>query len=135
MGKHTETESPVINLVGSGTTIKGNVHANGDVRIDGTVIGAIHAKGKIVIGPTGHVEGEIICQNADFSGVVKADISVQELMMMKSTAKITGDLKVGKLAIEPGAKYSGSCNMHDPASQRPSNQPARNEEKIKEPVE
>jgi cytoskeletal protein CcmA (bactofilin family) len=134
MAKQNETESPVINLVGNGTIIKGDVRANGDVRIDGTIIGSIHAKGKVVIGTTGNVEGEIVCQSGDFSGVVKANITVSELLMMKSTAKITGDLKVGKLAIEPGARYSGNCNMQEPGV-RNVNTPIHNEEKIKQPTE
>jgi cytoskeletal protein CcmA (bactofilin family) len=134
MAKSNETESPVINLVGSGTVIKGDVRANGDIRIDGTLIGSVQAKGKVVIGNTGNVEGEIYCQSADFSGNVKANITVTELLMMKSTAKITGDLKVGKLAIEPGAKFSGTCNMQEPG-QRNDHKPVQNEERIKQPVE
>jgi cytoskeletal protein CcmA (bactofilin family) len=134
MAKSNETESPVINLVGGGTIIKGDIRANGDIRIDGTLIGSVQAKGKVVIGNTGSVEGEIYCQSADFSGVVKANITVTELLMMKATAKITGDLKVGKLAIEPGAKFSGTCNMQEPGS-RNDQKPAHNEEKIKQPVE
>jgi cytoskeletal protein CcmA (bactofilin family) len=133
MAKTNETESPVINLVGNGTIIKGDVRANGDVRIDGTLIGSIHAKGKVVIGNTGSVEGEIVCQSGDFSGVVKANITVSELLMMKASAKISGDLNVGKLAIEPGARYSGNCNMQEPGV-RNANTPAYNEEKIKQPT-
>lgn len=116
MSKNNETESPVINLVGNGTTIKGDIRANGDMRIDGTLTGSLHAKGKIVIGTTGLVEGEIVCQSGDFSGTIKANISVSDLLMIKSTANLTGDLKVGKLAVEPGAKFTGTCSMQDTAT-------------------
>jgi cytoskeletal protein CcmA (bactofilin family) len=136
MAKNNETESPAINLIGSGTIIKGDIRANGDLRIDGTLIGSIHSKGKLVIGTTGSVEGEIFCQNADFSGNVKADVTVTELLMMKATAKITGDLNIGKIAIEPGAKFSGTCNMQEPGAAE-SKKPVRNDEKVKqhEPAE
>jgi cytoskeletal protein CcmA (bactofilin family) len=129
MAKNNEAEAPVINLVGNGTVIKGDIRANGDMRIDGTVIGSVHAKGKVVIGTTGNVEGEISCQSADFSGTVKAKITVTDLLIMKATAQVTGELKVGKLAIEPGAKYSGNCSMHEggPMTSPPS---LVNEEKI-----
>ncbi len=60
------------NTIVTGTTIKGDVTASGDFRIDGTLIGSIKCKGKIVIGETGTIEGEIECQNADFSGSIKA---------------------------------------------------------------
>jgi cytoskeletal protein CcmA (bactofilin family) len=133
MAKSNEAEAPVINLVGNGTVIKGDIRANGDMRIDGTLIGSVQAKGKVVIGTTGNVEGEISCQSADFSGTVKANITVIDLLIMKSTAQVTGELKVGKLAIEPGAKYSGNCSMHD-AGPRSSHPPLVNEEKPKEPA-
>ncbi|MFH1159890.1 MAG: polymer-forming cytoskeletal protein [bacterium] len=111
MAKTKETEMPSINLLGSGTTVKGDIRLNGDFRIDGTLIGTIDCKGKIVVGSSGIIEGEIVCQNADFSGQVKASVKVTELLSLKETARFTGDIVTNKLAIEPGAKFSGSCQM------------------------
>ena len=112
MAKPIEIDSSSINILGAGTIVKGDITANGDFRIDGTLNGTITAKGKLVIGATGSVEGEISCQNADFSGNVKANITVQELLALKSTAKLTGNIIVNKLSIEPGAQFSGSCSMN-----------------------
>ena len=112
MAKPIEIDSSSINILGAGTIVKGDIIANGDFRIDGTLNGTISAKGKLVIGATGSVEGEITCQNADFSGTIKANVSVQELLALKSTAKLTGNIVVNKLSIEPGAQFSGSCNMN-----------------------
>lgn len=134
MAKNNEVESPVINLIGNGTMIKGDIQANGDMRVDGTLIGSLHAKGKVVIGTTGNVEGEIICQSADFSGMVKANIEVSDLLIIKATAQVKGELKVGKLAIEPGAKYSGNCTMQDSGSHVQKPTTMVNEEKIKQPA-
>lgn len=106
-----EQQVPNINLIGPGTLIKGEVKANGDIRIDGTIQGKLHSKGKVVIGNTGVVEGEIQCQNADISGVVKGNLQVAELLTIKVSAKIQGDIQTAKIAIEPGAVYSGNCNM------------------------
>ncbi len=111
MGKINEIDSSSINILGAGTVVKGDITANGDFRIDGILNGKINAKGKLVIGATGSVEGEITCQNADFSGNVKGKVNVAELLSLKSTAKIIGDLIINKLSIEPGAQFSGSCNM------------------------
>ncbi|MEI6852016.1 MAG: polymer-forming cytoskeletal protein [Bacteroidota bacterium] len=116
MAKNIEVESPVINIIGNGTVIKGDIKASGDMRIDGTLIGSVTSKGKVVVGTTGNVEGEIICQSADFSGNVKAKIMVAELLAMKASANLTGDITTGKISIEPGAKFTGSCNMNAPAS-------------------
>lgn len=115
MAKNIEIESPVINIIGNGTTIKGDINASGDMRIDGTLIGSINSKGKVVIGVTGTVEGEIVCQNADFSGNIKAKVNVAELLAMKASANLVGDITTDKLSIEPGAKFSGTCKMPDDA--------------------
>ncbi|MCX6271222.1 MAG: polymer-forming cytoskeletal protein [Bacteroidetes bacterium] len=111
MAKNAEIESPSINLLGTGTVVKGNITSTGDFRIDGTLIGSIQSKGKVVVGPTGIVEGEISCQNADISGNIKAHVTVSELLTLKSTSRLVGDIKTSKLAIEPGALFSGSCKM------------------------
>jgi cytoskeletal protein CcmA (bactofilin family) len=111
MAKGNEIEAPNINILSTGTSVKGDIKSNGDIRIDGTLIGSVTSKGKVVIGTTGNIEGEIVCQNADFSGTVKAKIIVSELLQLKATAKITGDIITNKLSIEPGAKFSGTCNM------------------------
>ncbi len=111
MAKVKEQETPSINLLGSGTTVKGDIKLAGDFRIDGTLVGTIDCKGKVVVGSSGVIEGEIICQNADFSGQIKAQVKVAELLTLKESAKFSGDIVTNKLAIEPGAKFSGSCQM------------------------
>ena len=103
--------SGVVNLIGVGTTILGDITSSGDIRVDGTLKGSINTKGKVVVGSTGIVEGDVVCQNADISGELKAKISVSELLALKSTAKLDGDIVTNKLAIEPGATFSGSCSM------------------------
>jgi cytoskeletal protein CcmA (bactofilin family) len=100
-----------VNLIGAGTKIKGNIQSEGDIRIDGTLIGTITSKGKVVVGSTGTVEGEITCENADISGTIKVKISVSNILLLKPTAKLTGDIVTSKLAIESGATFSGSCSM------------------------
>lgn len=103
--------SGVVNLIGVGTIITGDVTSSGDIRVDGTLKGSVNTKGKVVVGSTGIVEGDVNCQNADISGELKAKINVAELLSLKATAKLDGDIVTNKLAIEPGATFSGSCSM------------------------
>ena len=110
MARPNET-SGVVNLIGVGTNISGDITSSGDIRVDGTLKGSINTKGKVVVGSTGVVEGDVVCQNADISGELKAKISVSELLSLKATAKLDGDIVTNKLAIEPGATFSGSCSM------------------------
>jgi cytoskeletal protein CcmA (bactofilin family) len=74
--KATGVESSGLNQLSAGTTIKGDIISNGDIRIDGTLDGTITTKGKLVVGPNGIVEGEVNCQNADISGTINAKITV-----------------------------------------------------------
>ena len=91
----------VVNLIGVGTSIDGEVSSSGDIRVDGRLSGSINTKGKVVIGSTGIVEGSVNASNADISGELKGAISVAELLSLKSTAKLDGDIVTNKLAIEP----------------------------------
>jgi cytoskeletal protein CcmA (bactofilin family) len=102
-----------INIINEGTLIKGDIAANGDTRIDGELIGNINAKGRLVIGPKGKVNGEIVCNNIEVSGYIKGKITVSELLTMKASARIYGDIIAGKLSVEPGSLFSGTCSMGD----------------------
>lgn len=116
MSKNKEPEMPSINILGPGAVVKGEIQVSGDFRIDGTLNGTIQCKGKIVVGPTGRIDGEIQCQNADFSGEVTAKVKVSELLTLKESARFSGEITTGKLAIEPGAKFSGTCTMEQPGA-------------------
>lgn len=109
--KATVNASASINLIGAGTNIKGDIASDGDIRIEGFVNGSITCKGKVVVGSTGKVEGEITCQNADISGTLNGNISVAELLILKATANLKGDITTNKLSVEPGANFSGACSM------------------------
>jgi cytoskeletal protein CcmA (bactofilin family) len=107
----TAIDGASVNLIGGGTKIMGDITSAGDVRIDGHLIGNIVISGKFVLGATGLVEGNITSVNADLSGEVKGVVNVSEMLSLKSTAKINGDIETSKLMIEPGALFTGSCNM------------------------
>lgn len=111
MAKVIESEPTSINLVGAGTVIKGNIVSNGDIRIDGNLVGTIESKGKVVVGSTGSIEGDVVCTNADISGSVKGKVTVAELLTLKATSGVEGDIIIGKLVIEPGAMFEGKCSM------------------------
>jgi len=111
MARNNDAESPAINIVRKGTEIKGDVTCSGDIRIDGTLVGTLISQGKVVVGPSGIIDGEVSCKNADISGTIKAKLSVKELLQLKATANIHSDINTNKLSIEPGANFTGSCNM------------------------
>ncbi len=108
----TENGAFSTNLITSGTTITGDIVCDSDMRIDGVLSGNLTAKGKIVIGKTGNITGEIVCQNCDIEGKVDGKLSIKDLLTLRSTAKFLGDIITTKLAIEPGAIFTGTCKMN-----------------------
>lgn len=121
VAKTTPTNSnPIgkINQVVEGTVFEGNIVSDSNFRIDGKIIGKITIQGKLVLGPKGVIEGEIICENAEIEGFFKGDIRVKSFLSLKSTAQINGDIYTQKIAVEPGAEFTGKCIMSDqPLSQ------------------
>jgi cytoskeletal protein CcmA (bactofilin family) len=113
MAKYNETDNTTINLISNGTDITGDVKSNGDIRIDGSLKGNLSTKGKVVIGPTGKISGEVICKNSEVSGIIEGKIIVGQLLNLKASSKIFGDIVTARLAIEPGARFTGNCNMRD----------------------
>jgi cytoskeletal protein CcmA (bactofilin family) len=113
MAKFNEPDNTTINLISNGTDITGDVKSNGDIRIDGTLIGNLNTKGKVVIGTTGKVKGEVICKNSEVAGIIEGKITVGQLLNLKASSKINGEIATAKLSIEPGAIFTGNCKMSD----------------------
>jgi len=112
MAKFIEQENNTINLIGVGTEIKGDIESTGDIRFDGILKGNLKTKGKVVVGSTGIVKGEISCKNSDIEGKIEGKISVMELLSLKATSVLLGDIIAKRLAIEPGARFTGNCTMN-----------------------
>ena len=110
---NNEPQGQSINIINKGTKIVGDIIADGDIRIDGELKGNIDAKGRLVIGPSGKIEGEITCKNIEILGEVIGKIQTSELLTMKESAKIKGDIASAKLTVEPGSLFTGSCKMGD----------------------
>ena len=111
---YSENLNQTINIISEGTRIKGDIIASGDIRIDGDLTGNISVKGKLVVGPTGKISGEVDCSNVEISGYIKGKVAAAELLNMKSTSQIEGDIIAGKLSVEPGSLFSGTCTMGTP---------------------
>ena len=99
------------NRIVEGTSIIGDIVSKADFRLDGELIGNFTSQGKLVIGASGIVKGEIICHNADIEGEFQGKLKVLEVLNIKATAHIHGEIAVGKLSIEPGAEFTATCTM------------------------
>ena len=114
MAKIIETDNgAAVNLISQGTEITGDIKSSGDIRVDGVLNGNMVTKGKVVIGPTGKIKGEVECKNSEVSGMIDGKITVSQLLNLKATSKIIGTIITNKLSIEPGAVFTGNCAMKD----------------------
>lgn len=119
MGKTNIIEEKKHNLITTGTKIKGEVFAEADLRVDGIIEGTLICKGKLVLGVEGSIKGEITCKTAEIMGTIDGKMIVNELLSIKATAKIQGDIKTSRLAIEPNAVFTGTCDMGNNSVNKP----------------
>lgn len=126
-------ETPVTggaSLIASGTTLKGDITSNGDIRIDGTLHGNIYCTAKVVIGANGSVEGDITGQQADIMGKVKGTIQVKDLLQLKGNSHVSGNIHAAKLQIEPTSNFNGQCHMTGNATAQTGNSKTLSEKKL-----
>ncbi len=111
MAQEKPTNGNGTTLIGAGTTLKGDISSNSDLRIDGTVIGNIHSSSKVIIGANGVVEGDISGNQADIIGKVTGNIKAKDLLQLRGDSTVTGNLYAEKLQVEPSATFNGQCHM------------------------
>ena len=100
-----------LNSLVKGTIIEGTIKSESDIRIDGIIKGSLNCKAKVIIGPSGSIEGEVKCENAVIEGKFDGNLTVAELLNVRETARITGDVKTNKLIVQSGAMFDVNCKM------------------------
>lgn len=100
-----------LNSLVAGTTVEGNINADNDFRIDGTLIGNLNGKAKVIIGPEGKVNGEVRCVNAIVEGGFDGVMTVSNQLHIRSTANVKGNINTADLVVESGAKFNVKCGM------------------------
>jgi cytoskeletal protein CcmA (bactofilin family) len=105
-----------VNLILTGTEITGDFVSNSNVLIEGEINGNVSCSGKVQIGTTGKIKGNLVCVNADIEGSLDGELTIENLLILRSTARIKGDIQTLKLNIEEGAFFEGACVMKSPVS-------------------
>lgn len=107
----SEKVSNSATLISEGTLLQGDLNSENDLRIDGTIHGNIISSAKVVIGPTGRVEGNIHGRQADITGKVIGNIAVQEILQLRGDCNVQGNINAATLQIDPTAVFNGQCQM------------------------
>ena len=98
-----------VSRISAGTVIKGEIQSPYDIRIDGTFEGKIMTKGRVVIGESAVIKGDIICENIDLWGKVEGELFVKDTLALKEGCKMNGNINISRLSVELGAIFNGTC--------------------------
>lgn len=100
-----------VTTIALGTTLNGDVECDSDMRIDGNIIGNVMCKGKVVLGPSAIVQGDMTTVNADVFGTVNGNLKTDDLTCLKAASTVNGNINTGRLQIEANAVFNGQCKM------------------------
>ncbi|MBL7831105.1 MAG: polymer-forming cytoskeletal protein [Saprospiraceae bacterium] len=103
--------SSALNSLVQGTIVEGTVRAESDIRVDGIIHGDLTCSAKVIIGPTGEIKGEVKCVNAMIDGKFEGKLYVEDLLTVRETAIVNGDIHTGKLIVQSGAVFNVTCDM------------------------
>lgn len=107
----SSSTSNSLNSLVKGTKVEGTISSENDIRIDGTIIGTLTCKAKVIIGPSGIIEGDVKCENAVIEGKFEGNLKVNQLLTVKETAEVHGDVNTNKLLVQSGATFNVTCRM------------------------
>ena len=116
MSKRENGYSEDVSILSDGVNIEGKITSNGNVRIDGKVIGDVEVKGNLTLGTSSEVKGQVKAKNMSVSGKVEGTLSIEEKLTLESSSKIKGDIIAKVLVIEEGAKFDGKSSMTQSSS-------------------
>lgn len=111
MASEKQNSGLMFNALTAGSKIVGNITADSDFRIDGTIEGEVNCSGKVVIGESGCIKGSIVCLNAEILGLMDGKITCKQQLSLRASGKIMGDVQTKTLIVEPGAIFNGTCSM------------------------
>lgn len=101
--KKEDNNLQVINLIGKGTSITGNLKCDGDIRIDGMQLGNVTTPGKLVTGSESEINGDIRIGSGKIAGIVKGNIYSTGTLEIEKTARVEGIIESNGLIIQEGA--------------------------------
>ena len=110
-GMTSEVSGAEVNLIGKGTVVNGEIHAESSIRIDGKLKGKLKCKSTVTIGQSGEIDGDLEANNANISGKIKGKVIVKQKLVLESTSALIGELQASKLIVDEGAVFDGTSHM------------------------
>jgi cytoskeletal protein CcmA (bactofilin family) len=98
-------------VIGTKTTIKGEVSGDEDVLVEGTVEGQIRITKDLRVGNSGVVRATVEAQSIVVSGEVAGDVAAANRVEIQATGRLTGNIRAPKVVIAEGAMFKGNSDM------------------------
>ncbi len=95
-------------VLGADATFKGELSYEGAMRIEGKFDGKISSKGKLIVGKSAHVTGEVAVAHAGVEGQFKGNVVASERVELTASAQLTGDIRSPRLVVAEGATLVGN---------------------------
>jgi cytoskeletal protein CcmA (bactofilin family) len=99
-------------VLGTDTKFVGTLTSGGDVRLEDMFVGDIRAKGRVDLGRSARLDGDLICERATVGGLIKGDITARQISVL-DTGRVLGDMRMEKLTTEEGAFLQGLIKLED----------------------
>jgi cytoskeletal protein CcmA (bactofilin family) len=99
-------------VIGEHTEFNGNINAEGNVRIDGQLVGDVKSNGEVFIGSNSTITGDITSSQLTISGVVQGEVKVIGELKITETGNLVGDILVSSFIINKGGTFKGNCSIN-----------------------
>ncbi|MBX3228998.1 MAG: polymer-forming cytoskeletal protein [Labilithrix sp.] len=94
-------------IISSSSFVRGKITGSGDIEIAGRVEGDVAVTGDVTVSESGLVAANVTAARVVVRGAVKGDITASEALVVEAGAKIVGDLRAPRIAIQPGGLVRG----------------------------
>ncbi len=143
--KKAQGASKILTIIGSGTSVTGEIKSKGTIRIEGHVSGRVHCDDTIVVQDSGRVEADLVAAQIVINGEVKGNVFAHDRLEVATNGKLVGDITAPRVSIAEGVIFEGKCTMKpqgqatppssaEKAQQGPSQQPSGNQSSPQQPT-
>lgn len=108
----SDTPTPPKSILSAELEVIGTIKTSGSVQIDGRVEGEVISQGDVILGKSGSVKGNLNVNSISVSGTIQGNITAKDRIELKSTARLMGDIKAKRLAVEDGVTFVGKSEVN-----------------------
>lgn len=100
-----------LTIIAAGTRIVGEIQSEGVVKIEGTIVGTVHADQQVLVARGGVIEGDVVTREAVFGGAVRGSVIASGRVEVQQSCVVTGDITTERLVVHEGGEVNGTVAM------------------------